>query len=82
MRTDCEYARERELQLLGCHRLKVHREVEWRNGDLSDLLEWIDEAFLDDLDRVDTKASDGQIGVWFGYMIPHCNGWSVVDGWS
>lgn len=39
VRTDCEHGRERELQLLTCHGLERHAEIEGSDRELGDLLE-------------------------------------------
>ena len=56
-------------QLLRSHRLQRHAEVEGRDRDLRDLLEWIDEAFLADPDLVHTHAGDGEVGVGLRDMV-------------
>lgn len=59
------------MKLLAGHGLEGHGEVERRDRDLRHLLERHDEAFLRDLDILDTHASDGEVRVWFGDVIPH-----------
>lgn len=60
------------MQLLACHGLECHREVEGRYGDLRHLLERHDEAFLRDSDIVDPYTREGEVRVGFGHVIPHC----------
>ena len=59
------------MQLLARHGLQCHGEVEGRDGDLSDLLEGHDEAFLRDSHIVDPYTSDGEVRVGLGDVIPH-----------
>ena len=61
----------RELQLLTCHGLECHGEVERCDGDLRHLLERHDEAFLRDSDIVDPYTSNGEVRVGLGDVIPH-----------
>jgi len=62
----------RKLQLLACHGLECHREVERRDGDLRHLLERHNEAFLRNSHIVDPYTSYGEVRVGFGNVIPHC----------
>ena len=60
------------MQLLACHGLQRHGEVEGCDGNLRHLLERHDEAFLRDSDIVDSYTGNGEVRVWFGDVIPHC----------
>lgn len=56
VRTDGEDGGKRELQLLTCHGLQGHGEVEGRNGDLCEFLKRQEEAFFDDANFVHAGA--------------------------
>lgn len=60
-----------KLQLLACHCLKCHGKVKGRDGNLGDLLEGHDEAFLRDAHIFDPYACDGEVRVGLGDVIPH-----------
>lgn len=67
----CTYRRQRELQLLACHGLQRHGEVKGRDAQLRHLLERIDKGFFGDADFIDPYASDGEVRVRLGDVIPH-----------
>ena len=68
------------MQLLACHGLQRHGEVEGCDGNLGDLLEGQDEAFFGDTDIVDAYTGNGEVRVGFGDVIPHVEVDLIVMG--
>lgn len=71
VRTDGEDGRKREVQLLNGHGLQGDLEVKGADGDLAAFLPWQDPSLLDDLDVTYTAASDDEVRVCVGDVVPH-----------
>ena len=74
-RADGEHSWQLELELFNRHSLQGDLEVEGTDGYSVAFLPWVDPGFLYYLHIGDTTASDDEVGVCVGDLIPHSESW-------